>query len=56
VGVPPRSDRMDFANPTFEQMARHLFDLFCTNPSADTFAHSHFCFLFCRWEAWRAFG
>jgi hypothetical protein len=23
VGVPPRSDRMDFANPTFEQMARH---------------------------------
>jgi hypothetical protein len=23
VGVPPRSDRMDFANPTFEQMTRH---------------------------------
>jgi hypothetical protein len=23
LGVPPRSDRMDFANPTFEQMARH---------------------------------
>jgi hypothetical protein len=23
VGVPPRSDRMDFADPTFEQMARH---------------------------------
>jgi hypothetical protein len=23
VGVPPRRDRMDFANPTFEQMARH---------------------------------
>jgi hypothetical protein len=32
VGVPPRSDRMDFANPTFEQMARHWFDSFCTNP------------------------
>jgi hypothetical protein len=26
VGVPPRRDRMDFANPTFEQMARHWFD------------------------------
>jgi hypothetical protein len=26
VGVPPRKDRMDFANPTFEQMARHWFD------------------------------
>jgi hypothetical protein len=23
VGVPPMSDRMDFANPTFEQMAWH---------------------------------
>jgi hypothetical protein len=23
VGVPPRRDRMDFANPTFEQMVRH---------------------------------
>jgi hypothetical protein len=32
VGVPPRRDRMDFANPTFEQMARHWFDSFCTNP------------------------
>jgi hypothetical protein len=40
VGVPPRRDRMDFANPTFEQMARHLFDSFCTNPSAESFAHS----------------
>jgi hypothetical protein len=40
VGVPPRRDRMDFANPTFEQMARHWFDLFCTNPSAESFAHS----------------
>jgi hypothetical protein len=32
VGVPPRRDGMDFANPTLEQMARHWFDLFCTNP------------------------
>jgi hypothetical protein len=32
--------RMDFANPTFEQMARHWFDSFCTNPSAESFAHS----------------
>jgi hypothetical protein len=23
VEVPPRRDRMDFANPTFEQMVRH---------------------------------
>jgi hypothetical protein len=23
VGVPPKRDRMDFANPTFEQMVRH---------------------------------
>jgi hypothetical protein len=30
VGVPPRRDRMDFANPTFEKMARHWFDSFCT--------------------------
>jgi hypothetical protein len=26
VGVSPRRDRMDFANPMFEQMARHWFD------------------------------
>jgi hypothetical protein len=32
VCVPPRRDRMDFANTTFEQMARHWFDSFCTNP------------------------
>jgi hypothetical protein len=44
VGVPPRSDRMDFANPTFEQMARHWFVLFCTNPSAESFSHSRSCF------------
>jgi hypothetical protein len=32
VGVPSRRDRMDFANPTFEKMARHWFDSFRTNP------------------------
>jgi hypothetical protein len=26
VGVPPRRDRMDFSNPTFEQMVRHWCD------------------------------
>jgi hypothetical protein len=56
VGVPPRRDSMDFSNPTFEQMARHWFDLFCTNPSAESFAHSRSRVLLCRWEAWRAFG
>jgi hypothetical protein len=56
VGVPPRRYRMDFANPMFEQMARHCFDSFCTNPSAESFAHSRSRFLFCRWEAWRVFG
>jgi hypothetical protein len=40
VGVPPRRDRMDFANPTFEQMARHWFDSFCTNTSVESFPHS----------------
>jgi hypothetical protein len=40
VGVPPMRDRMDFANPTFEQTARHWFDSFYTNPSAKSFAHS----------------
>jgi hypothetical protein len=40
VGVQPRRDRMDFANPMFEQMVRHWFDSFCTNPSAESFAHS----------------
>jgi hypothetical protein len=40
VGVPPRRDSMDFANPTVQQMARHWFDSFCTNPSAESFAHS----------------
>jgi hypothetical protein len=40
VGVSPRRDRMDFANPMFEQMAWHWFNSFCTNPSAESFAHS----------------
>jgi hypothetical protein len=35
VDVPPRRDRMDFTNPTFEQMARHWFDSFCTKPSVE---------------------
>jgi hypothetical protein len=56
VGVAPRRDRMDFANPTFEKMVRHWFDSFCTNPNAECFAHSRSRFLFCRWEVWRAFG
>jgi hypothetical protein len=40
VGVAPWRDRMDFANPTFEKMARHWFDSFCTNTSVESFAHS----------------
>jgi hypothetical protein len=28
------------ANPTFEQMARHWFYTFGTNPSVESFAHS----------------
>jgi hypothetical protein len=31
--------RMNFANPTFEQMARHYFDSFCANPSVKLSAH-----------------
>jgi hypothetical protein len=46
VGVPPRRDSMDFTNPAFEQMARHWFDSFCTNPSVESFAHSCFHFYF----------
>jgi hypothetical protein len=56
VGVRPRRDRMNFANPTFEQMAMHRFDSFCTDRSAESFAHSRSRFLFCGWEAWMAFG
>jgi hypothetical protein len=36
---------MDFANPTFEQMARHWFDSFCTNFSVVSFAQSRSRFL-----------
>jgi hypothetical protein len=49
-GVPPvrrerfpqfdRFGRVDFANPSFEQMAQHWFDSFCSNPSVESFAHS----------------
>jgi hypothetical protein len=56
VGVPPRSDRMNFANPTFEKMARQWFDSFYTNSNDDSFAHSRSHFLFCRREAWTDFG
>jgi hypothetical protein len=34
------SVRMDLANPTFEQMARHWFDTFCANPSVESVARS----------------
>jgi hypothetical protein len=46
VGVPPMRDKMVFADPTVEQMARHWFDSFCTNPSAEFFAHSRSLFYF----------
>jgi hypothetical protein len=36
-----RRDDMDCANPTLEQMARHWFYSFGTNPSAELFVHSH---------------
>jgi hypothetical protein len=32
MSVPPRSNWMDLANPTFEQMAWHQLDSFYTNP------------------------
>jgi hypothetical protein len=35
-----RHGRMDVANPTFEEMARHRFDTFGTNPSVESFARS----------------
>jgi hypothetical protein len=34
------SNRMDLANPSFEQMARHWFDSFCANPSVESVARS----------------
>jgi hypothetical protein len=35
-----RHGRMNVVNPTFEEMARHWFDTFGTNPSVESFAHS----------------
>ena len=37
-----RDDFFDCAYPTFEQMARHWYNSFGTNPSAGTFAHRRF--------------
>jgi hypothetical protein len=36
-----REDGLVCANPTFEQMARHWFNSFGTNPRAESFVHSH---------------
>jgi hypothetical protein len=36
-----RHGRMNVANPTFEEMARHWFATFGTNPSVESFARSH---------------
>jgi hypothetical protein len=35
-----RKNGLDCANPTFEEMARHWFYSFGTNPSAESFVHS----------------
>jgi hypothetical protein len=40
-----RKDGLVCANPTFEQMARHWFYSFGTNPSAESFVRSRACFL-----------
>jgi hypothetical protein len=40
---------MMFANPSFEQMARHWFNFLCANPSVESLAHY-------RQEALRTFG
>jgi hypothetical protein len=45
-----RKDGLMCANPTFEQMARHWFYSFGTNPSAESFVLSHAHFLNFRWE------
>jgi hypothetical protein len=47
-----RSGRMDVANPTFEEMARHWFGTFGTNPSIESFPRSRSWF---RWEPRRTF-
>ena len=46
----------DFANPTFEQMARHWFDSFCANPVSSRLLTLVLSFDDCRWEVWRTFG
>jgi hypothetical protein len=45
-----RRDGLVCANPTFEQMARHWFYSFGTNPSAESFVRSSARFLNFRWE------
>jgi hypothetical protein len=35
-----RRGRIDVANPTFEEMARHWFHTLGTNPSVESFARS----------------
>jgi hypothetical protein len=35
-----RHGRMNVANPTFKEMARHWFATFGTNPSVESFARS----------------
>jgi hypothetical protein len=35
---------MMFANPSFEQMARHWFNFLCANASVESLAHSRSCF------------
>jgi hypothetical protein len=35
-----RCGGMSVANPTFEEMTRHWFDTFGTNPSVESFARS----------------
>jgi hypothetical protein len=35
---------MMFANPSFEQMARHWFNFLCANTSVESLAHSRSCF------------
>jgi hypothetical protein len=38
------SKRMMFANPSFEQMARHWFNFLCADPIVESLAHSRSCF------------
>jgi hypothetical protein len=41
---------MDFANPIFEQMARHWFDSFCTNPGLSPLLTLALVFYFAGWR------